>query len=91
MPFYRRIPKRGFVNPTREEYVVVNVGDLGRLADDVVDPRILRERGLAKGGLRVKVLGSGELGRAVTVSAHAFSKSARTKIEQAGGRVEVLS
>jgi len=91
MPFYRRIPKRGFVNPTRQEYGVVNVGDLAELTTDAVDPASLRKHGLLKGRLRVKVLGSGELGRAMRVSAHAFSKSAREKIEQAGGTVEVLS
>ncbi len=91
MPFYRRIPKRGFVNPTRQEYGVVNVGDLAKLATAAVDPVALREHGLVKGRLKVKVLGSGELDRAIKVSAHAFSKSARAKIEQAGGTVEVLS
>ncbi|MEO0078601.1 MAG: 50S ribosomal protein L15 [candidate division WOR-3 bacterium] len=91
MPFYRRIPKRGFVNSTRQEYAVVNLGAVAELGADVVDPALLRAQGLAKGRLRIKVLGSGELSRAVKVSAHAFSKSARAKIEQAGGTVEVLS
>ncbi len=91
MPFYRRIPKRGFVSPARQEYAVVNVGDLAELAIDAVDPAALRAQGLVKGRLRIKVLGSGELSRAVKVTAHAFSKSARAKIEQAGGTVEVLS
>ena len=91
MPFYRRIPKRGFVNPTREEFSVVNLGDLAGLGEDAVGIELLRKAGLVRGQLKVKVLGNGEPGRALTVTAHAFSKSAREKLEKAGGKAEVLS
>lgn len=86
MPFYRRIPKRGFVNPTRKEYAPVNLADLVKLDVDVVTIELLRERGLVGRCESVKVLGDGELGRALSVTAHAFSKAARDKIEKAGGK-----
>lgn len=91
MPFYRRIPKRGFVNPTRKEFAVVNLGDLAKLDVEVVTVDALREKGIVGRHESVKVLGNGELGRAMTVTAHAFSKSAREKIERAGGKAEVAS
>ena len=91
MPFYRRIPKRGFVNPTRKEYAAVNLTDLAELDVEVVTVELLRERGLVGWRESVKVLGDGELGRALSVTAHAFSKSAREKIEKAGGKAEVAS
>lgn len=90
MPFYRRIPKRGFNNPCREEYAVLNLAALAGLDTDTVTVELLRERRLVRPGMKVKVLGGGELGRAVTVSAHAFSRSAREKIEKAGGKAEVI-
>ena len=91
MPLHRRIPKRGFKNFSRVEYQVVNVRDLGGLTGDVT-PESLKAGGLIS-TLRqpVKVLGDGELGSSLSVSAHAFSKSAREKIEGAGGSVEVLT
>jgi large subunit ribosomal protein L15 len=91
MPFYRRIPKRGFVNPTRKEYAAVNLADLAELEVPVVTVELLREKGLIGKGESVKVLGGGELDRALLVTAHAFSKSAREKIEKAGGKAEVAS
>lgn len=94
MPIIRRIPKRGFTNSLKESFVAVNVGDLSRFsAGDVVTPASLREKGLAKGvsGSRIKVLGTGDLALKLNVSAHAFSASARSKIESAGGRCEVLA
>jgi large subunit ribosomal protein L15 len=91
MPFYRRIPKRGFVNPTRKEFVGVNLTDLVKLEVEVVTVDLLREKGLVGQRESVKVLGGGELGRALSVTAHAFSKSAREKIEKAGGKAEVAS
>lgn len=93
MPLHRRIPKRGFTNIFRTEYEVVNVRDLGALEglEGDVTPAVLRGRGLVgKGSKPVKVLGDGEIGVALTVEAHAFSKSAREKIEAAGGSVKVL-
>lgn len=91
MPFYRRIPKRGFTNPTRREYFPVNLTDLAKLEVDEVTVELLRDRGLVGRRDWVKVLGGGELGRPLSVTAHAFSKSAREKIEKAGGKAEVLS
>lgn len=90
MPLIRRIPKRGFTNRNRVEYQVVNVRDLDRVEGDV-SPQTLREAGLIS-SLRkpVKVLGEGEVAKAVAVSAHSFSKSAREKIEAAGGSVSVI-
>ncbi len=90
MPLYRRIPKRGFSNPTRVEYSVVNIGDLSRLEQDAVTLEDLVRHRLVRKNMRVKVLGGGELGRALKVSAHAFTKSAREKIEKAGGTAEVI-
>ena len=91
-PIARRTPKaKGFRNPFRVEYAVINLDALERFdADAVVDPATLRARGLvAKRGL-VKVLGRGRLTKKLTVRAHAFSTAARRAIEAAGGQAEVL-
>lgn len=91
MPLHRRIPKRGFTPLSRTDYHVVNIRDLALLEDTEIDPQLLRKRGLI--GSRkwpVKILGSGELDRAVTVRAHAFSGSAQSKIEAAGGSVTLV-
>ncbi|QJA06960.1 50S ribosomal protein L15 [Thermosulfurimonas marina] len=93
MPLIRRLPKRGFKNPFRVEYAVVNVRDLARRfsAGAVIDVEALRQAGLVKGrAVRVKLLGDGEIDFAVTVRVHAASKSAREKIERAGGSVEIV-
>ena len=93
MPLIRRLPKRGFRNPFRVEYKVVNVRDLvKRFSEgDTVDPAALKAAGLIKGrDVRVKLLGDGEINFALTVKVHAVSKSAREKIERAGGRVEII-
>jgi large subunit ribosomal protein L15 len=91
LPLTQRIPKlRGFKNPFRVEYVVVNLKTLQDMDASEVNPDVLRESGLVhKRGL-VKVLGEGELTRRVNVSAHAFSASASTAIQAAGGTVTVL-
>ena len=91
LPLMQRIPKlKGFKNPFRVEYVVVNLDTLEAFEGDAVSPEALRTRGLVhKHGL-VKVLGRGELTRKLDVSAHAFSASARAAIEGAGGTVTVL-
>ncbi|HWG73818.1 MAG TPA: 50S ribosomal protein L15 [Acidimicrobiales bacterium] len=91
LPLKQRIPKlKGFKNPFRVEYVVVNLDALESVPGDVVNPESLRERGMVhKRGL-VKVLGRGELSRALDVSAHGFSRSAVAAIEGAGGQVHVL-
>ncbi len=91
-PIYRRLPKRGFKNPFRVEYTTVNVGKLEEVCNDgdVVDITFMIKRGLVKSNRPVKVLGDGELTKKLTVIADAFSKSAKEKIEKAGGSVEVL-
>ena len=91
-PLHRRTPKaKGFNNPFRVEYNVVNLDTLeGFAAGDTVDPASLRARGLvAKQGL-VKVLGRGEVSQSLTVRAHAFSASAKAAIEAAGGSTEII-
>ena len=91
MPLYRRIPKRGFNNVNRVEYAVVNLDRLVDLEADSITVELLRDKGLVRKGMRVKVLGNGEVARALTVTAHAFTKSAREKIEKAGGKAEVVA
>ncbi|HVT43924.1 MAG TPA: 50S ribosomal protein L15 [Thermoanaerobaculia bacterium] len=87
MPLQRRVPKRGFTNIFKEEYAILNLSDLDRFeAGTNVDMATLREIGLVKGSVRkVKVLGNGDLSKKLTVHADKFSKSAREKIEAAGG------
>jgi large subunit ribosomal protein L15 len=93
MPFHMRVPKlKGFTNPFRVEYQVVNLDKLAALFPDGgdVDPDVLVERGAVRKGQLVKILGTGEISSALTVRAHAFSGSARTKIAAAGGTVTQL-
>ena len=91
-PLARRLPKRGFTNFTRKEYAIVNVELLNRFENGtVVTPELLVEMGLVKKVLNgIKVLGEGELEKALTVKANKFSKSAVEVIEKAGGKVEVI-
>jgi large subunit ribosomal protein L15 len=91
LPLAMRIPKlKGFKNPFRVEYAVVNLDTLEDFEGNEVNPQSLRAKGLVhKHGL-VKVLGRGEITRAVTVKAHAFSKSAVEAIQAAGGSVEII-
>jgi large subunit ribosomal protein L15 len=92
MPLHRRLPKRGFTNIFRKEYAIINVGRLEQLDGDAFDPGRLLELGaIKKLGHGIKVLGSGELTRKITVKAHLFSKSALEKIQKAGGSGEVIS
>jgi len=87
MPLYRRLPKRGFTNIFRKEYVIVNVSQLEGLgAGDPVTPEVMKEKGLIRKLGSVKILGNGELSGAVTVHAHKFSRSAVEKIEKSGGK-----
>ena len=89
MPLHRRLPKRGFTNIFRKEYAVVNVGRLDKLEGDTFDAGRLIELGVVKklnSGL--KVLGSGNVTRKITVKARLFSASAEEKIKAAGGAVE---
>ncbi len=92
MPLHRRVPKRGFHNIFKKKFAVVNLDTLARLEGaDTITPELLQERGVfrrLRDGLRV--LGDGELSRAVTVRAHHFSQSARRKIEAAGGKAELI-
>jgi large subunit ribosomal protein L15 len=91
MPLHMRIPKlRGFNNPFRVEYQGINLDTIEESGLDEVNPTTLLSKGLSHKGALVKILGRGELSRAVTVQAHAFSKSAEAAITAAGGTVEVL-
>ena len=97
MPLQRRVPKFGFKNPFRTEYRAVNLSQIARLleegrldAEQPVTPQALHEAGLVRKKVLVKVLGGGEVSQALTVHAHAFSQSARSKIEEAGGTTEVV-
>ena len=95
MPLVRRVPKRGFTNIWKTEYDIVNLAALAELAEAAqgslnVTPESLVELGMVRKGERVKVLGDGEIGKALKVTAHKFSKSVRAKIEAAGGSCEEL-
>jgi len=91
MPLVRRVPKRGFHNPFRVEYETVNVSRLAELEGDEFTPEsLLAAKAVRKRTAPVKILGDGEISRKVTVSAHKFSKSAKEKIEAAGGKVIVI-
>ena len=92
MPLYRRIPKRGFTNIWRKEYEIVNIELLNRFEEGtVVTPELLVSEGIVKQVKDgVKVLGRGELDKALTVKANKFSASAVEKIEKAGGKAEVI-
>ncbi|MDT4965491.1 MAG: large subunit ribosomal protein [Acidobacteriota bacterium] len=88
MPLHRRLPKRGFTNIFKKQWIEISLASLDRHfgADDEVTPELLHERGLIKKAKRdVVVLGTGEISKALRISAHRFTKSAREKIEKAGG------
>ena len=90
-PLHRRVPKRGFTNLFRTEYAVVNIGALNALDGEITPERLVKE-GLVKAMLSgIKILGDGELTKAIVVKAHRFSKSAAEKIARAGGRAEVIT
>jgi large subunit ribosomal protein L15 len=94
MPLQRRLPKRGFTPMNRVEYQVVNLYQLETLGEDAAEitPEVLEANGLISHARRpVKVLGTGDLTRKLTVSAHAFSRSAREKIEGLGGSVQEIN
>ncbi|MEZ4415162.1 MAG: 50S ribosomal protein L15 [Gemmatimonadota bacterium] len=91
MPLQRRIPKRGFTNIHRVEFQLVNVGALERVEGSVVDAQTLRESGLVRSTAKpIKLLGQGDIDRAVQVSVERISESARAKIEAAGGSVTLI-
>jgi len=92
MPLHRRIPKRGFHQPFSRDFAILNVEMLNAFAaGEVVSPESLASRGLVSSNRPIKILGDGNLKAALTVRAHAFSKSAEEKIANAGGKVERLS
>jgi large subunit ribosomal protein L15 len=93
MPLHRRVPKRGFHNPFRKEYEVVNLDTLAERFEAGVEitPELLRERGLVSRQGPIKVLARGDISKALTVRAHKFSGRAAEKIAAAGGQAEVLA
>ncbi|MCD7745357.1 MAG: 50S ribosomal protein L15 [Lachnospiraceae bacterium] len=92
MPLYRRLPKRGFYNRNSLDIVVVNIGDLERFEDGsvVTIDTLLENRMIKKPGDGVKVLGNGTLTKKLTVQVNAFSEGAKAKIEELGGKAEVI-
>jgi len=91
MPLHRRLPKRGFTNIFKREYAIINLGRLDKMEGDTFSADSLMASGIIKKlGEGLKVLGTGELTRAITVQAHMFSASAKQKIEAAGGKAEVI-
>jgi len=90
-PMIRRIPKRGFINEFKKEYQIVNLRDLSRISDAIITPAVLVADGLIRNKTgRVKILGSGDVTRALTVRAHAFSEKAAVSIKNAGGKAEII-
>lgn len=91
-PLYRRLPKRGFNQKAfRREYAIVNLDALNQFKETEISPELLAARGLVKKNKnRIKILGSGEIKKALTVKAHGFSESAKEKITKAGGQVVLL-
>ncbi len=97
MPLFRRIPKHGFNNPLRTEHSIANVGRIQALVDEgridpnePVTPEVLEEVGAVRSAERVKILGDGRLDASLEVSAHAYSSSAKEKIESSGGSTTIL-
>jgi large subunit ribosomal protein L15 len=92
MPLHRRLPKRGFTNPFREEYAIINLGRLDKLEGDAFDAQSLKASGVVKSlGKGLKVLAGGELKRKISVKVAAISKTAEEKIKSLGGSVEVIA
>jgi large subunit ribosomal protein L15 len=92
MPLQRRLPKRGFTNIFKKQFQIVNIADLDKLkTTKKVTPEILLGAGLiGKKSVPVKILGNGDIKNSIEISAHAFSASAKEKIEKAGGKVTIL-
>jgi len=91
-PLIRRIPKRGFTSKFRIEYQIVNLGDLKKIKESVINPELLEKKGLIRDKNKLtKILGEGQITSAVTIQAHAFSTQAQEKIKSAGGKFEVLN
>ena len=95
MPLHRRLPRRGFKNPFRKVYAIINLGDLdqrkGLQGIDEIDPQVLLDKGVVrKKNLKIKVLGKGDLNRPLKIKAHRFSRSAVEKLKAAGGEAVVI-
>lgn len=92
MPLSRRVPKRGFFNLFRTTYEIINLSDIAdRDLEGEITPEVLKTAGLIKKSTKkVKILGTGEIAKVLNIKAHAFSKSAREKIEKAGGSIEEI-
>ncbi|PIQ96439.1 MAG: 50S ribosomal protein L15 [Nitrospinae bacterium CG11_big_fil_rev_8_21_14_0_20_56_8] len=91
MPLQRRLPKRGFTNIFKEHFEIVNLGQLARIQGvDPISPEVMKANGLIRKTGNVKVLGDGDWSAAVTIQAQKFSQSASKKIEQSGGKAEVV-
>ncbi|MGH9442106.1 MAG: 50S ribosomal protein L15 [Thermoanaerobaculia bacterium] len=91
MPLHRRLPKRGFTNIFRRAYDPVNLSNLNRFdTGQEITPELLHSRGMTGKNALVKILGGGEIAKALVVRAHKFSASAKEKIEKAGGRCELV-
>jgi large subunit ribosomal protein L15 len=91
MPLHRRLPKRGFTNIFKKEYAIVNLGRLEKMEGDTFNlESLLASNVIKKAGIGLKVLGTGQLTRAITVEAIQFSKSALEKIQKAGGTAKVI-
>lgn len=92
MPLYRRVPKKGFTNIFRTEYAIVNLKDLAQFQGTEVSLETLKKSGLVKTSLgKLKVLGTGDISKALTFKVDAVTQSAKQKIEKAGGKVELSS
>ena len=92
MPLARRVPKRGFVNPFKRPFQIINIESLNRFKkDSSVNPEMLKQQGMIKNpALPVKVLGRGKINKPIIIQAQAASQGARQKIEAAGGKIEIL-
>ena len=91
MPLSRRLPKRGFTNNFRKEFQIVKLSKLENIDEKIIDANLLFQKGFVRSSLKpIKILGSGNLKSSINVIATAFSKSAKEKIEQSGGKAQVL-
>lgn len=92
MPLYRRIPKRGFTNIWRTDYATVNVDDLNKFDEgaEITKDSLIEAKLIRRNSQLVKILGDGKMDKKLTVKANKFSKSAKEKIEKAGGKVEEI-
>ena len=90
-PLIRKMPKRGFSSNFRKEYQIINLNSLSKIKESIINPELLKSKGLIRDKNKlIKILGEGELKSAVTISAHAFSKTALDKIQKAGGKSEII-